>query len=449
LHIDEWHHITESIKLKQGKIAPGLSGAEIGFHTILAFLSFFFNLIYIYKFLAPIWAVFSALILFWVVRKKTSDFKHSFYIALFAMISFASIKSNVNILGLWFFTPLTFAIPFIFLYIYYFTEGLEKNNKKFILISLIIMLGLLFIHSVSVLFAVPFLIIYCLVNFKNTKKNYKTLLLFLLIPVLGLLFFKFITKIPFSKLFQEIGNALLFRLGWGVLELQNSFLELYSIIGLLLAVFGIILIFAFKILRKRFLIYALWPITVFVYIIIFRIFEISFLSPYQRNLYYFTIALPFLTSLGLFYALKFIKGFVNNKKAFKVLKIILIIIILILMFYSYFVIPKNILLYKTVDEDGIAALRFLKDLPDGKVMSPMMMSPAVFSISNHEPIATLFFYGNRTIVEDFYLSKGCEIKNNILKQNKIRYVLSQGFHINCFWNLIYYKNKTYIYEIEN
>jgi len=39
IHIDEWHHITESIKLKQGVIAPDLAGARLGFHVFLAFLS--------------------------------------------------------------------------------------------------------------------------------------------------------------------------------------------------------------------------------------------------------------------------------------------------------------------------------------------------------------------------------------------------------------------------
>ena len=51
IHIDEWHHITEAIKLSQGEIAQGLAGSKIGFHLILAGLDTFANLVLIYPFL--------------------------------------------------------------------------------------------------------------------------------------------------------------------------------------------------------------------------------------------------------------------------------------------------------------------------------------------------------------------------------------------------------------
>ena len=50
-HIDEWHHITEAEKLKEGSYSGGSIGFRIGFHIILMAVSFFFNLLKIYEIL--------------------------------------------------------------------------------------------------------------------------------------------------------------------------------------------------------------------------------------------------------------------------------------------------------------------------------------------------------------------------------------------------------------
>ena len=276
-HIDEWHHITEAIRLQRGGYAGGVTGYRIGFQLLLLLLSKVTNLVLIYQYLPAIWAVFSALILFYVVYKKTGN---QFYTALFAMIFFASIKSNVNITGLWFFTPLTFSAPFIYLYVYFLTEGFEKENKKFILLSLGIMVMLLFVHSISVLFAIPFLAIYFLFNFGFIKKERQFFSIFLTIPIIGALFYKFMTKGLWKSLINDLIQALQFKRGWGVLELENSFFELYSLIGYILVFIGIILVFTNKKILKKYLAYALWPIAVIISIIIYRRTGVSYLSPY-------------------------------------------------------------------------------------------------------------------------------------------------------------------------
>src|SRR5690606_35896863 len=128
---------------------------ESGFHFLLFLSSYLIDLVLNYKYLPALWATFSALTLFYLVYKKSGN---NFYLGLLSIIFFASIKSNVNILGLWFFTPLTFAIPFIFLYFYLFTEGVEKENTKMVIGSLLIMIFLLPFHAISVLFSIPVLI---------------------------------------------------------------------------------------------------------------------------------------------------------------------------------------------------------------------------------------------------------------------------------------------------
>ena len=445
-HIDEWHHITEAIKLQEGGYAWGVSGYRIGFQIPLLALSKIGNLVLIYQFLPAAWAAFSALVLFYVVYKKTGG---QFYPALFAMAFFASIKSNVNIAGLWFFTPLSFSIPFIFLYVHFFTEGLEKQNKRSILLSLAIMLILLFIHSISVLFAIPFLLIYSLCNFRYLIKERKFFSLFLAIPFIGALFYKFMTKVPFASLANHLINALQFKYGWGVLELENSFFELYSLMGYIFAIIGLVLILKNREGLKKYLAYVLWPITVFLSIMIFRIRGISYLSPYQRNLYYFAISLPMLSAFGLDHLLKFISESIGPKREIvkKTAIGILLAAIMVFTFMFYLDIPRQIELYEIIDSDDYQALRFLAAFPEkSAVMAPPGISVAIYPISGHTPIATYFFYGNRRDSEKFFRTDSCKIRQDVLERYNIKYVLSKS-PINCGWKLIYDMGD-FVYEID-
>ena len=450
-HIDEWHHITEAIELQSGEYGGGVTGFRVAFQIILVLLSKAADLISIYKFLPATWAVFSALLLFYLVYKKTGN---QFYTALFAMIFFASIKSNVNITGLWFFTPLTFSIPFIYLYVYFFTEGVEKENKKFILASLTIMILLLPLHSISVLFAIPFLALYSLLNFRYFAKEWKLFSIFLAIPTIGGIFYKYIMKVPWPSLTSKLIDALQFKRGWGVLEIENSFFELYSLIGYILAGIGLFFIVRNKENLKKYLAYALWPFLVLASIMIYRKTGVSYLSPYQRNLYYFAISLPLLSALGLNHIIKSTMAQIEKMKLIEqkrnILKkfgvAIISIIVIFFVFKSYWYIPKQIDLYEVIDNDEYQAFLFLKNLPKSTVMSTPRISTGLFPVSGHKPVATYFFYGNRPDVERFFQTKSCEIKQEILAKYNVKYVLSKR-RINCGWKLLY-DEKGYIYEID-
>ncbi len=453
IHIDEWHHISEATKLRQGEYPFGPNNLEFGFHAFLMLLSLFTNLPLVYQFLPAIWTVLTALVLFFIVNKKTNNF----IIAVFSMIFFASIKSNVNILGLWFFTPLTFSIPFIFLYIYFFTEGIEKKNKKYILLSLAIMLFLIPTHAPSALFAIPFLTIYSALNLKYLKKEYKLFSLFLLIPLTGILFYSKIMKVRLTEILPRLTTALQFKHGWGVLELNNSFLEIYSLIGYALAILGILIIFKSKNI-KRYWMYILWPLTLFISILIFKITEVSYLSPYQRNIYYFAISLPILSAIGLYHLIEktntSIKkiNFDSETKDYlqKLLTAIIILLVLFLTFQSYLNIPKQALLYKLIDKEDYQALQFLSEFPKATVLTPSSISTAVYPISGHNIVAGVFFYKsqNKKDVKTFFSSESdCTEKQNIIQKYNVEYILSKN-QTNCNWKEIYNKDN-YVYKVDN
>src|SRR3989344_7143633 len=437
-HVDEWHHLSESIRLGnygeyldafRAGTARGFSGLEIGFHFALFLLSFLVILISVYQFLPAIFAVLGALALFYLVYRKTDG---NFWLGFFAIIFFASIKSNVNVTGLWFFTPMTFSIPLIFLYFYFFDQGVGQQKPKSLLISFGLMTVLLFVHSVSFIFSLPALIIYSLLNHQFLLKEYKLFLVPLAVLVLGVLFYKYALDIPNFLLASRVLSDLQFEYGWGIVELKNSLLEVYSTVGYLLAALGMVFaVFKLKALKK-YLLFLLWPATLIIMIIIFRISGVSYLSPYQRNLYYLVISLPLFSALGLYYSLEIVKdwlaGFNFSSEIKKSITLVAVSLILtltgILLFSNYYILPRQIDLYQVISDDDYRLLKLFADLPPTRIMATPFMSTALYPIARQQPIGTLAFYGDRQAVEDFFSAESCVKKLQLLKKYAVGYVIS-------------------------
>ena len=255
-----------------------------------------------------------------------------------------------------------------------------------------------------------------------------------------------IMNLGFMPAIADILSQLQFKHGWGVLEANNSPFELYSLIGYILAVLGVFYLITNKENLKKYLIYLIWPITILISIFIFKQTGISYLSPYQRNLYYFAISLPFLSALGLYYLIKKINPNTQKKK---ILTFILIIIILFLTFQSYYKLPEKMQLYQNINQNNYESLQFLKTQPlnpNTKVIAPALIATTIYPITNHQPLATTFFYGDRNLLFQFFLSKDCNTKNQLIRKYNVSYVLTNQA-INCNWEIIYDKNNNVIYKV--
>lgn len=438
LHVDEWHHISEAKKLESGEYTGGSVGYRAGFHIILLGISKLINLASWYQYFPAIWAVISGLTLFYVVNKKTKNF----LIAFFSMIFFASLKSNVNILGLWFFTPLTFSIPFIFLYTYWFSEGFLHKSKKYLLYSLGIMIFLVFVYPLSVLFALPFLLAYGIFNLSYLRKEWKFFSLFLIIPFLGIILFSIMNKISMPAAIGAMLNSLIFPKGWGVLELNNSFFEIYSLTGYVFAAVGFgVLFMSNKI--KKFSLYLLWPFALLFLIILYKILGFSYFSPYQRNFYYFALSLPFLSAVGLNSIMK-IAGRISKGASMRILQIIFIAVVFFFSFLSYYKIPEQVQVYHVIGEQDYEALQFLSSLEKGRVMANAEVSTAVYALTGQEPVAALYFYGDRSDVDEFF-SGNCALRKEIIEREGVKYILSSE-KIDCDWKELYNKQERYLYN---
>lgn len=472
-HVDEWHHISEGLRLGsygeyfqalQDEIKGRFSGLEIGFHFFLFLLSSVMDLVSGYQFLPALWACFSASVIFFVIYKKTGD---NFLMGWLGMMFFASIKSNANLTGIWFFTPLTFAIPFIFLYVYFFTEGLRQRRDSFVIASLAIMLALVPTHSISLLFAVPFLAIYAIIHYKEVLAKWRLMSLFLLLPVTVIVFGKYLLGIPWHDIGSRAGGLLAFPYGWGVLELSNSFTEVYSWIGYLLAALGVAYLFRYK-KSSDFSAYLLWPASVLALIIIYKISGISFLSPYQRNVYYFALAMPLLSAIGLYAVIGWLRPALlrlmeklRSSDSVVTIRIngshppriaswttrILVLLALITAFAGYYHMPAQVALYHILEQDDYQALTFLKPLPDGKVMATPFVSTAVYAVTGKDPIGALPFYGNKEAIRDFFLSRECWVKQDIINSENVSYVVSPE-KIDCGYDLVFQNASDFIYRTE-
>ena len=445
-HVDEWHHIAQALHIGAGTYLFSLQSAELGFQIFLYLLGSLVDLVTVYRFFPALWAIASASALVWVSYRMSEK---NAPLAIAAVIAFASIKSNVNIIGLWFFTPLTFAIPFIYLYTYFITKGIAEGNRRSFLTGVGIAAGLLFFHAISVFFALPFLALYGYLHRKTLPIGKREIFLLCAVLFIGLLFAMYILQLPFTSAFPRLMRMLTFPYGWGVVEMQNSYTEFYSTTGILLAFLGTAYLIQHK-KRRIYAWYLLWPATLIVMILIFRITGYSFLSPYQRNLYYLALSLPPLSAFGVYY------GYFILRKALRAswfeqflpqFVTVLICVLLYGLFVNYTTLPKRAELYRAITKEDYNALQFLANQPTGEVMAETLPSIAIYPITGHEPVAALAFDGKREVNDRFMYEENCSEKRNASFENPhVRYILSR-VKLYCGWVQIYAK-KRYVYQLQ-
>jgi hypothetical protein len=442
-HIDEWRHITEATKLKSGEYDWGTSNSlEFGFHSFLMIMSYFTNLVLVYKYLPALFACLSSLALFFFVYRTTKRF----YIGILSMLFFASLRNNVNITGLWFFIPLTFAIPLIYLFFMMFSCGIEEDNIIKLVYGLMIYVLIFFAHPISATFMIPILAVYLLIKKDFVKKHKALFVSFIVIFILfaAATFSKFLWKGTLSQSLSFFFEFIKFKEGWGVLELDISLMAVYNIVGLVFALVGV-----YFALRKKNYLFVIWPTMILVLISMFTVFKFTLFAPYQRLIYYLLLGLVPLGAIGFYYTLVLIKNTLIKLKWSKIsvysLMAILVIISTGVMFSNYYKLDKQVDLYRVIDDDDYKAIMFLDQYDQSNVLAMPHTSVAVYPISKHNIYATLYFYGNRKEIEGFFLSGNCSYMGNFIEEKEVDFVLNKG-KIDCGWDMVYSQGP-YIYNV--
>ena len=443
-HVDEWNHIEMGMRLFAGDYSLVGGHFEIGYHFFLGLLSLFgLNLVLFYKFLPALFAVFASAILFFLMLNLTKKWT----VALASSILFVSLPTNVNLLGLWFAIPLTFAIPLIYLFFYLFISS--EPGKKNLLLSLLVLLAILLVHPSSGIFVALVALIYLGVNGKASKKNF--LLIFIPVIFFGLLAFVWGWQGGFSETVK-------FLFGMGIFP--NSDLNLpLSLFALLL--FGLIGFVPSLRNRKLRVFCIMFLFALFLFLVSF-VFPFTFIARRPRLVYFAFLGLVPLSAIGLYKIINFAQTKIKLN-AWRILIIGLIILLaLSAVFFNYGKQEQGTELYNLIDENDFEALQFLGSLESGTmVIAPLHEAMAVYPISENFVIADLHQIDSE-LKDDMkrFFAVDCEEKARIITRYKnrfggkypqhktleVKYVYSKN-SIDCDNLVEVYAYKSYIYRI--
>jgi hypothetical protein len=464
LHVDEWRHIGEARKLLNGQYGFwSLAGFESGYHIFLAGLSLFgFDLITSYRFLPPVFALASAIAL----HAFTFHLTRSRRVSLLAVLFFAALPSNVNLLGLWFATPLTMAIPFIYLCMLLMHRGLNEGDARIILAFVLAFAGLLVIHPVSAFFVAAVAVLYAAVNRRFIKVSRKAINIMLVatagIIIIGSSYLAVmlgLVKMSPAYVLSYLLKQLVFAKGWTPLEPSttvNSILLgppwfrfssspffiplLFGVIPFALAFIGLYA----ALCNRRLSVLAVWVLYSSAAAFLFVNLQVSPLIPYQRMLYYCLLGMAPLSAVGLDMLLGRLEESLGPSRLMGAL---LVLLVLAASFIGYGAQPPGLELYRLVSDDDYLALKFLDKQRPGKVMAPLEIGSAMPALTSQQPFAALVFLGNRSKRDtvDVFFRSDCAKKEEILSSNWLRYVYSLN-PIECGNMSLIYSNGRYIYS---
>ncbi|MBD3313151.1 hypothetical protein GF345_01785 [Candidatus Woesearchaeota archaeon] len=301
LHADEWARIAASERLNHEQAtqihSEPIQHTEMLFIRLVNVMSRFSDILHSYQYLAAVFAVLSGLALFALVLYSTRGFQHSFLYSLFAVLAFGSLKSNTNLLGLWFFTPLTMAIPFLFLYSLALIAAVREKKNWLFIIAVLLLFIIALIHPLTAMFAFLTTILYfafliCSKDMKLDRNLGYIILPFLALALISLIFF----DVPGTLRFFY------FQYGWTDPQINYNIIMLFGVFPALLAVAGF-----YNAFRKRQWFFFSWAIVGLVLVTMFQVLKFTYFVPYTRAVYYLLIGLAVLCAFGLDYASDFMK----------------------------------------------------------------------------------------------------------------------------------------------
>jgi len=321
IHADEWMHANA--------VASGnILDKEIGFYISLYPISKVFNLIQIYQYLPAIWACVSALALFWFMLYLTRNY----WISLLSMAFFSALKSNANIMGVWFFVPFVFALPFCYLTLYFLDRGLKTRKMKFFIFATLSLFYVITCHGSigALIFAIS--AVSLLVRFSELKENKRGVALYLLAPLAASVMLVIVTS-PLNEISKTFTGIIMRYIQgeWlGGFTPALSILRVSSISSVVAALVGAI--FALKNKKQRVLV--IWC-TVCLIPVLLEMVNIHFVVRPQRAFYYLMMGMAPLSAIGLYNTIKFVAD--HSKKVIAIIiSIILVLMVFINAFYGYY-----------------------------------------------------------------------------------------------------------------
>jgi hypothetical protein len=399
-----------------------------------------------FRFLAAIFACLTSFVLFTFAYKMTN----SFYAGIFAMIFFASLKSNVNILGPIFFVPFNICFPLIFLFFYYFTKIHE--GKKFFFIFITLFITTLFIHAALFLFSLPILLIYEISRGGKAKKAFLISFILIILILCSYVFLDYksqpaYNKMKFSEITKEIIKTKL------VYEDQNKityeWYTFYGIMASLLAIIGIVIC----IKRHSRSILLFWSIISLAIIYFNKFFGFTPIIRFERLMFYTILGLITLSAIGLEYLVSISIKHFKKRKSLILFLILWLGLIFAGIFYNYFEKQAMVTTFHYINDKEYDALLWIKDKygTENIIITPSGLNYAVYPSTKNYAFCHQFedckWYG----VKEFYANiTDCDKNYDFLKKyNFDADLIIHNNEVNCsHLKLVYNNSPVLIYEVK-
>jgi len=443
-HVDEWNHIALAkdimgegwIRYNDPYFRDGGSRVtfETGFHLFLAelFLVSSLNPITFYQYLPAFFAVLSGMCLYVLLYKLTGRF----WLSVYSLIFFASLRSNINVLGLKFFTPFTFSLPLVFLFLFEYVRGYMHWSRVRLVSAGLLFMGLLICYPLSAFLVLLVSLVFSLLNQGPIKNNFVSVVSALLVlAIIVCASFEMMTGEGDLIGFLKKRIFLPYELGLG--KKQYSMLGLYGGLATALAFIGIL-----PGVKNRFTwVFIVWLMLTFSLTFIHNMAGFSIIFPYRRAVYYSLLAMTVLSGLGLEWMINAMSRVLNRVRVSHTKKKIFLATasFLILSAVMYPARPsiheeKDMRFYKVIDEDGYIVLSWIGGRygPEHTLLAPRWMSAAATPITGGYIVASVpgtMGGGYKPFYSNFF-KKECREQMRLIQYRKIDLIISKK-NIQC------------------
>jgi hypothetical protein len=444
-HADEFTHMASGIYILENGRIPDINpysgekhmDLEPGFHIFLALLFTVMDPVKSYQFFPAINMMLLMMAIFFFVYVITKNY----YIGILSAIFSASLQSNINIQGIWFFLPFTFGLSLMFFF-------LAAYFSKRYIIAGIIFFATIFVYPIAAIIALGTVLLYELLQ--GRLKEYWHI-------GLGILLLIFVTMVSFRKNIPFIN----FDYGWTpVFEHTYVPWDIYGWSGIIFALIGIFFLFY----RKEYKNQTISPMYIIIITLIpmpmYIFFRFSIIIPYQRAFVYFMYGFAIVSGLGLYYSCVYIEKLLKhlewNKNISKIIIGIVIASVIITSFIGYYEIKDSrFRLPHYISDVDYNALSWINTNygtnPDTIMMSDIFVSYAVYPIARIKVVAvpaSNLETGNIGLVYDFYYrARNCNDMTNAVSKSGAELVYIT-YPLNCPGFKEVYNKGRYVYEVE-
>lgn len=436
LHGDEWTHLAKAKYTQQtGRLAmlnpyhpaqAKLVNLEGGFSSYLSSLISFLGNDYLeYFYILP--AFFGALIavLIYLLAFRITQ---SWPASLISSLLFASIGSNINILGFWFFLPVTLGIMLLLLYFMF--DGTSLLLKAIVFLTLAVVYPLL----------CPVVLAYEAYNY---RKNKLAICAVILLGLLGI-------GIAYLLVgWQSVSSYIISEKGWTQgFEVVYNPLIYFGIAGSLLA--GLGLWFGLKERKSA-------PILiVFLFalanIILFKFYHFTIVLPYQRSFLLLMVSMALLGGFGTIMLNSVLASFMKNKPVRYAVIVMAVTIAVFFSFHNYFDIEKKQfipILYLTNEQ-----IRELSNLENDAFENAIFVTPPGVSFTVYPVLGGRItaLAGSNLGFGDYkqlfrFEKSDCAAKLEYMQKNNASFIISHK-KLSCPWLTQITAKSIYLYGVD-